>query len=156
MSVPPILVSQTDGPLEPAPINPDWIIEGTPEARYRVLSTSTDRTATTVVWECTAGSFKWLYHSEEVIHVLEGGVTLTDTSGTRRIGAGDVIYFPPGSEAVWVIDSYIRKLAVFRTSLPRPLSISFRLWNRVRQDGVAGLIGALRRRAPGGVVPGLP
>jgi uncharacterized cupin superfamily protein len=150
-----ILVSQTDGTLEPTPINPDWILAGSPQARGRVLSTSTDRTSTTMVWECTAGSFKWLYHIEETIHVLEGGMTLTDASGTRRVGVGDVIYFPPGSEAVWVIDHYVRKLAIFRQSLPRPASVGLRVWTRMRRDGMAGLLGALRQRSRAGIAPGV-
>ncbi|MHC2282872.1 hypothetical protein ACVME8_009515 [Bradyrhizobium diazoefficiens] len=35
--------------LDPSPIEPSWIIEGNPEARSRLLSTSTCKTAKTIV-----------------------------------------------------------------------------------------------------------
>ena len=144
MQHPPILFSQTEGALRPAPIHAQWILEGKPEARNRILSHSGDRTAVTVVWDCTAGAFNWFYDSEETIHVLEGTARLTTASGVETIGPGSVVVFPAGSQARWDIDRYIRKLAIFRQPVPRPLSISMRGWKRLR----GMLEGRLSQRSP--------
>ena len=47
--------------LEPSPINRDWILEGDPRARAILLSRSADGTASTFIWDCTAGRFNWYY-----------------------------------------------------------------------------------------------
>ena len=125
-------VSQTDIALQPSPINAEWVRQGTPVARNRVLFRSQDRTATTIVWDCTAGSFDWFYTSDETIHVLEGRATLTFDSQTRVIKPGDVVFFPAGSQARWVVDDYIRKLAFFRRTLPLPVSLAMRALGRAR------------------------
>ena len=122
-----IFVSSTDLELEPAPISPSWIVEGAPTARYRLLWVSRDRMSRTVVWDCTAGKFNWYYVSDETVHVMEGGVTLTDATGTRRVNAGDAVFFPAGSHALWHVDDYIRKVAFLREPLPMPLSIAMRV-----------------------------
>jgi uncharacterized cupin superfamily protein len=122
-----IFVSPTDLELEPAPISPAWIVEGTPTARYRLLWASRDGMSRTVVWDCTAGKFNWYYVSDETVHIMEGGVTLTDEKGTRRVNAGDAVFFPAGSHALWHIDDYIRKVAFLREPLPTPLRIAMRV-----------------------------
>ena len=126
-----ILVSRTDLELKSAPIRPEWVLEGRPAARNRVLSKSRDGTAITLLWDCTAGVFNWVYDTDETIHILEGEVLLTDANGTRRIGAGDVVFFPAGSRATWRVDCYVRKLAFFRYALPRPLALWIKAWHKV-------------------------
>ena len=127
-----ILVSATDVGLEPLPINPAWIKEGSPEARWRLLFSTADGIAQTVVWDCTAGVFNWSYYSDETIHVLEGGVTITDEAGTREVRAGDVMFIPAGSHALWDVKTYIRKVAFLRQPLPHPTGFALRAWNRIR------------------------
>jgi uncharacterized protein len=108
--------------LRSSPINADWILEGKPEARNAILSASADGTACTIMWDCTAGKFRWFYDFDETIHILEGSVLIDDgEGGPRRVKAGDVVFFPAGSSAVWVVDSYVRKLAFCRKVLPAPV-----------------------------------
>ena len=131
MAEPEIFISTANVPLDPAPIPVDWILEGTPTARARVLSTSDDNRAMTLVWDCSAGKFNWFYNLDETVHLLEGGMTLTDSTGTRAAKAGDVVFFPAGSKAVWHVDSYVRKVAFIREPVPAPVTFGLRVWKRL-------------------------
>jgi uncharacterized cupin superfamily protein len=114
-----------DVSLNPSPIYAEWILEGSPVARNKVLSQSADGTATTLVWDCTAGRFNWVYDIDETVYVIEGGVVVKDTSGAiRRLGAGDTMFFPAGSRAEWHVENYIRKIAFCRKPLPRLLMVA--------------------------------
>ncbi len=62
--------------LEDDPINRDWIIFGTPVARSAQWSASKDGTTTTHVWDCTKGRFRWYFHADEIVHIIEGSVTV--------------------------------------------------------------------------------
>ena len=115
--------------LNPSPICPDWVLEGSPVARNHVLSHSADGTATTLFWDCTAGRFNWFYDVDETVYVIEGGVVLKDDAGvTRCLNAGDSFYFPAGSHAEWHVENYIRKIAFCRTPLPRGLVFAKRVF----------------------------
>jgi uncharacterized cupin superfamily protein len=108
--------------LNPSPIHPGWILEGNPLARNKVLSSSADGTASTLIWDCTAGRFNWFYDVDETIYVIEGGVVLREHGGAaRRLSAGDTIFFPAGARAEWHVENYIRKIAFCRMPLPRPM-----------------------------------
>jgi uncharacterized cupin superfamily protein len=122
------IVSRSDQPLQPAPIPADWVHEGRPQARNRVISKSRDGAAFTLLWECTAGVFTWRYDYDETLHIQEGEAMLSDASGERRIGAGDVIFFPAGARVTWHVDRYIRKVAFFRHVLPAPVAAPLRVW----------------------------
>jgi uncharacterized protein len=122
-----------------SPINPAWILEGEPVARVALLSSSADGTASTYYWDCTAGRFNWYYGFDETLHILEGSVVLKNSSGVSRlVVAGDIVFFPAGSQAEWTVDHYIRKLAFCRTPLPSVL-VSAR-----------GIVRRLKRMARGG------
>jgi uncharacterized cupin superfamily protein len=106
--------------LGPSPICRDWILEGNPVARNALLSSSADGSASSYIWDCTAGRFNWFYGVDETIYVIEGGVILKDMSGTaRRLSAGDTIFFPAGTHAEWHVETYIRKFAFIRVPLPK-------------------------------------
>jgi uncharacterized protein len=108
--------------LNPSPIYPSWVIEGNPIARNKVLSSSADGAASTLIWDCTAGRFNWFYDVDETIYVIEGGVVIRDVTGLqRRYNAGDSIFFPAGARAEWHVEKYIRKIAFCRTPLPASL-----------------------------------
>jgi uncharacterized protein len=126
----PFSISRSDLPLQPAPIHPEWVHEGVPQARNLVISKSRDGAAVTLLWDCTAGSFTWRYDCDETIHVIEGEATLRDGAGERRIAAGDVVFFPAGARVTWRVDRYIRKVAFFRNVLPAPLILPMRAWWR--------------------------
>ena len=123
-------VTSSDLPLEPAPIHPDWIHEGDPLARNRILSKSRDGAALTLLWECTCGVFTWRYDCDETIHVIEGEARLFDGVKVRSISAGDVVFFPAGARVTWRVDRYIRKVAFFREVLPAAAVVPMRLWWR--------------------------
>ena len=112
-------------PLNAAPINPDWVLEGKPVARNAALSRSEDGFATTVIWDCTAGVFNWFYDIDETVYVLEGSVTIEDGDGkVRALNGGDAAYFPAGSSAKWTVENYVRKVAFCRRPVPRGLAMA--------------------------------
>ena len=41
------------------PIEAAWIVEGAPRARIRPLAVGRDGFASTALWECTPGTFRW-------------------------------------------------------------------------------------------------
>jgi uncharacterized cupin superfamily protein len=111
--------------LMPSPIRANWVLEGNPMARNQLLSVSADGNARSYIWDCTAGRFNWFYEVDETIYVIEGGVVLRDGMGTaRRLSAGDTIFFPAGAHAEWHVENYIRKFALIRTPLPKPLVLA--------------------------------
>lgn len=110
--------------MVPAPIPEEWILEGSPVARKKHLAGSSDQSAATLMWDCTAGRFNWFYDQDEVIHVLEGSVIIEDVGGARqRLQAGDTFLFPAGSRFHWTVPSYIRKVAFLHSPLSREMRI---------------------------------
>jgi uncharacterized protein len=117
-----IVIEQTDIPLGPAPIPHDWILSGDPVATNHLNSRSADGTAAGYIWQCTPGRFTWHYGVDEWLYILEGDVTLTEPDGlVRRMGAGDFVFFPGGTWATWEIHSTVRKVAIMRERLSRPM-----------------------------------
>jgi uncharacterized cupin superfamily protein len=117
--------------LQPAPITHGWILSGAPEARNRMLASSRDKLAHTMVWECTPGIFNWHYDEAETAVIISGEVFLTYENGReRRLGPGDMVFFPAGSSCHWRITSKIRKIAVLHKILPPPLALGVRIWNK--------------------------
>jgi uncharacterized cupin superfamily protein len=113
--------------LKPSPIYRNWILEGNPVARNNVLSRSADGTATTYLWDCTAGRFNWFYEIDETVYVIEGCVVVKDDAGvTRCLRAGDTFYFPAGARAEWLVDKYVRKIAFCREPQPRLIAFARR------------------------------
>lgn len=144
MSQPVIFAAPADVELSPAPIPPDWIIQGTPQARSKRLATSADGTASVMAWSCTAGRFNWLYAVDEAIHIISGEVFVTDEAGqTRRLGPGDMVFFPAGSHSIWHVPHEVRKFAVCRHSMPRLLGNALRAWHK--------LLGILTGTSAGGL-----
>jgi uncharacterized cupin superfamily protein len=119
--------------IAPNPINPQWILEGNPQARIEQLSVSADGTAATYIWDCTAGRFNWFYSFDETFHILEGTVTLKEGNGTRVVSAGDTVFFPIGSSAEWTVEKYVRKLAFCRVPYPEYLNTARRVARRVKR-----------------------
>ncbi|MBN9083930.1 MAG: hypothetical protein BGP04_16975 [Rhizobiales bacterium 62-17] len=126
--------------LEPAPINSDWILAGSPEARSVEVFRSADGAATCNVWDCTAGTFKWYFGVDETVHILQGEVEVTAQDGSVRVlKPGDVAFFASGTWATWRIDTYVRKLAYCRHSMPLLLAFSLRVVGKLmRMSGLSG------------------
>jgi len=104
-------------------LRPEQILAGSPRTRQLTLAESADAGFAAALWECTPGSFRWDFHSDEVVHILEGEVEITDHTGLRAtLRPGSVAYFAAGSHAIWTVTRTLKKLAVFRSpppSLPR-------------------------------------
>ncbi len=102
--------------LRSSPLRPEQILSGSPKTNALDLGASPDGNLSFNLWDCSAGSFRWWYHSDEIIHVLEGSATITPQGKMpRTVKAGDVVYFPRGLVADWVVDNYIKKLAIHRS-----------------------------------------
>jgi hypothetical protein len=129
---PVVFAVPADVELHPAPIPAHWITEGSPQARSKRLGTSADGTASIMAWSCTPGRFTWRYSVDEIIHIISGEIFVTDENGQqRRLGPGDMVFFPAGSVSDWHVTEEVRKLAVCRHSMPRPLGLALRVWNKV-------------------------
>lgn len=132
MPHPVVFAVPADTQLESAPLPADWIIEGKPQARSKRLATSPDGVSAVIAWSCSAGRFHWHYTVDEVLHIISGEVLVTDEKGEcRRLGPGDVAYFPAGSHSVWHVIHEVKKLAICRQSIPRPLGLALRAWNKL-------------------------
>jgi uncharacterized protein len=142
-----IHISSTEIVLDAAPINQDWILQGSPVARNRVIFKSRDGNAWTMVWDCTAGKFNWNYDCDETVHIIDGRVLLTMGPETCELHPGDAVFFPAGSRAIWQVDDYVRKIAFLRQSLPPTVGILVKLLRRVQ------IIASKFRR--GAIVPAL-
>jgi len=126
--------------LQPEPIPPEWILSGTPVARSHKLATSHDWTSTIVVWDCTAGSFKWHYGQDEVILVISGeAVRIKENGEEQRFGPGDLGFFPAGTSCTWRVDDHIRKVAVLRESVWRPLGFVLKVLKKLLR--IMGFVG---------------
>jgi uncharacterized cupin superfamily protein len=136
-----IAAASTAG-LNATSIARDWILEGKPETRSKELARSHDRTSHVMVWDCTAGRFNWHYNKDETLVVIEGEAFISDQNGgERRIGPGDIVFFPAGTSAMWRVPNYIKKVAFLRHTIPRPFGFCVLAWNLLLR------IVGLRRRS---------
>jgi hypothetical protein len=125
-----IFASPAEVELAPDPIPAHWVVEGEPQVHTARLATSTDGTSSVMVWSCTAGRFYWHYLVDETLHLISGEVFVTDENNqVRRLGPGDMAFFPAGSRSLWHVPHRVRKLAVCRHAMPRACGYGLRLWN---------------------------
>jgi uncharacterized protein len=108
--------------LLPLPIDPSWIKEGAPVARSVTLSKSPDSLLTAGLWDCTAGTFTWIFGRDEIVHILEGEVRVHDGTKTLVLVPGSVTYFPRGLETVWEVRTYVKRAFVLRAPAASALS----------------------------------
>ena len=101
--------------LDPLPLPPSWIQQGTPFARAATLTESPDTLLTSGVWDCTAGTFRWCNERDEIVHIVEGEVRIRDGSTTHVLVPGSVAYFPAGLETTWEVPTYVKKAFILRT-----------------------------------------
>jgi uncharacterized cupin superfamily protein len=135
--------------LTPAPIRPEWILEGNPEARCKRLAGLSDRRGDICHWSCTAGRFRWHYGWDEGVMFLEGRVEITDRNGNTYVGEPGVsLFFPAGTVAEWHVPDYVRKIAFNHNPVPRSLHLATRVMDKAKS-----LFGRLQGR--GQQPPGL-
>lgn len=132
--VPPVALA--DDRLEDLPterIWPDDVLEGDPVARAAFLSESPDGRLRTMLWDCTAGRFRWTYGCDEIVHIVAGEVHVRDDRAEPfTLRTGDVAHFAPGTETIWHVPVYVRKVAVLRS---RRSDIRWRVARKVRELG---------------------
>ena len=134
MTKTPMIASVTEVELKPAPIEPSWILTGTPTARNATLSRSADGLASTLVWDCTAGTFNWTYEIDETIYFLEGSATISDgINPPKTFGPGDVLFLPRGAVCHWHVESYVKKVAFCRRTLPYSVGFVVRAFGRIKR-----------------------
>lgn len=134
--------------LTAAPINPKWILYGNPVARGALMSETDDESVATYMWDCTDGTFIWRYDVDEVVHILEGSVTILDTVTfiQYELKQGDSVLFHKGTLALWSVEKYVRKLAVLHSPLPKKYLLLKRIWNMLkgtngkRMNNLAGAV----------------
>jgi uncharacterized protein len=120
--------------LKPDPINPAWILEGNPVARSAQWSQSRDTTTSSWVWECTAGRFKWYFDADEMIYVIEGEVIITsDGQEPRTLRAGHAALFYAGTCSEWHVPNYVRKHAILRPHISKPMLLAMKVGRRLRR-----------------------
>jgi uncharacterized cupin superfamily protein len=152
----------TRADLKSASIDPHWIVEGAPVARNCLVAGSSDCSAWTMLWDCSAGKFHWIYKVDETVHVLEGAVTVTVNGQTNTLRAGDIAFFPAGAVALWHVENYVRKLAFCQKPVPALLGVPLRLTRRAFKQlrkGLALVHGSLAEPLPQADAPretGLP
>ncbi len=148
----PVFAIPADVELELDPIRPDWVIEGTPQVRSKYLARSAYGASSVMAWSCTAGRFIWCYKVDEMLHVISGEVFVTDEEGAvRRLGPGDMAFFPAGALSVWHVPHEVRKLAMCRHKMPRAFGTLLRVWNHLidRATGFSAIEGrSLDARLP--------
>ena len=105
--------------LDPWPIPADQVRDGSPTARGNVIARADDRRAITGVWECTPGTFDWVYTWDETITVLAGRVTIQEDNGaSQTFKTGDVVHFPIGLHATWTVHETVRKFYALLSPTP--------------------------------------
>ena len=113
-------------------ISPNWVLSGTPISRIKSVVRSRDWTSHVVVWECTGGTFKWRYRQDEVVVIVSGEVFITTEEGQeRRLGPGDLAFFPAGSSSTWRVPERVRKVAVIRETMWWPLGLGLKVLKKL-------------------------
>jgi uncharacterized cupin superfamily protein len=128
--------------LEPEgrPILPNWVLNGTPVSRTKNLARSNDWTSNMVIWECSAGTFNWFYTQDEMLFVVSGEAYIINSKGKEsRLVPGDFGFFPAGTSCTWRVPHCVRKVAVIRETMWRPLGFCLKVWSKLlRVVGLAG------------------
>jgi uncharacterized protein len=96
--------------LEPAPLDPDTVLEGSPEVSELVLATSEDGRVVRGVWQITPGVVRDVEADELFVVVSgrsDGGGRGWADPGARARGGG---VLRAGDRAVWRIHETLRKV----------------------------------------------
>ena len=105
--------------LPSAPVPTEWVRAGSPSASALELTRSPDGGLVTGVWECTPGSFRWYFASDEVVVILSGKGRVRIGDAEHALAPGVSVYFPVGTDSEWTIEQTLRKHFTHR--FPTPL-----------------------------------
>lgn len=71
--------------------------------------------------------------------VVSGEAFMKTENGERRFGPGDLGFFPAGTSCTWRVPEGIRKIAVLREPMWRPLGFALKVCHKLlRTIGLAG------------------
>jgi uncharacterized cupin superfamily protein len=102
------------------PLPAEWVRSGDPAPAGAVLSRSDDSRIIRGVWQCTPGTFKWIFSYDETLVVVEGRASVElDTGDTIELEPGVLAFFGRGHEATWTVHETLRK--AFHADSPEPL-----------------------------------
>ena len=102
------------GPREAAPVAPDRVVEGHPQA-VSALDYQRGDKVFAGEWSATAGAWRVSYDEWEFCHMLEGVCELVAGDGqTLRFQAGDTFVIEPGFTGVWRVIEPMKKRFVVR------------------------------------------
>jgi uncharacterized cupin superfamily protein len=96
--------------LERAPASPPRDQLHAPPMRWLKLIDAPSSRITCGVWDCQAGVFDVHFKCDEVVHILEGEVTVRAGDTAQTLAAGDVALFREGLVTTWHVPRYVRKL----------------------------------------------
>jgi len=132
---PEVIISNARRSLHAAPINRDWILEGTPEATGCPIFETSDRGDNVHEWQCSPGRFVWHYGIDEIVYIIEGRARIKDlaTGVTTNVAAGTSILFQCGSSAEWTVDERVRKIAINHIPLSPKLVRMRAAWRRLKR-----------------------
>ena len=106
-------------PLPDMPLEAEQIKEGNPVSRGMIAMQSEDKKMSTGFWECSKGTFEWIYTWDESVYILEGEVEVSEEGGkSYSLKPGDITHFPKGIKTLWCVIQPVKKMFVVRTSEP--------------------------------------
>ncbi len=106
--------------LEPsAPPDPANLMSPAPQTRAHVAFEDETGQLSTGIWQATAYQRRLVsFTHTELMHVLEGTITLSDAKGRmQQFGPGETLLLPAGTPNAWISTGLVRK--VFWTFSPR-------------------------------------
>ena len=130
-----VIFSHGGRKLHAAPINRDWIVDGSPEATGCPIFETSDRGANVHEWQCTRGRFVWHYDVDEIVYIIEGDARIKDlaTGVSTHITGGTSVLFQRGSSAEWTADGHIRKIAINHIPLSPKIALLRSAWQRLKR-----------------------
>lgn len=81
-----------------------------PAMRWLKLIRSDSGHLTCGVWDCQAGVFDVHFKCDELVHILDGEVTVYTGDAEQTLRTGDVALFHEGLVTRWEVPRYVRKL----------------------------------------------
>lgn len=96
--------------LEPWPLSPDSVLEGSPAASGAVLLRSEDGQKSRGFWRCTPGRFRWTFDYDETLVVLQGRATVVHGTGeVIELAPGVMAFFVRGHDTIWTVHETLLK-----------------------------------------------
>jgi uncharacterized protein len=96
--------------LGASPIDPSWIVSGSPVFHSAVFEGSVASGAWSGIWECIGpAKFVWHYDVDETIYIRDGAAEVEYLGETFELRPGDYARFVSGTTATWVVRDHVKK-----------------------------------------------